>query len=108
MKRLRAGLAAAVAIGCILPIAAQDVRVITGATLIGSTGSTPIADGVIVLEGGRMARVGPKAATTIPANATVIDARGKFVIPGLADMHNHVQSGSFRAQQNTNINLAVL
>ena len=30
----------------------------------------------------------------------MIDAKGRFVIPGLADMHNHVRSGSFRAQQN--------
>jgi imidazolonepropionase-like amidohydrolase len=108
MKRLHAGVVAAVAIGCVLPIAAQDVKVITGATLIGTAGSVPLADGAIVIEGGRIARVGPRSSITMPSNAAVIDARGKFVIAGLADMHNHLQSGSFRQQQNTTINLTVL
>jgi imidazolonepropionase-like amidohydrolase len=38
----------------------------------------------------------------------VVDARGKFVVPGLADMHNHVRSGSFRQAQNARTNLTVL
>jgi imidazolonepropionase-like amidohydrolase len=107
MRRLHAGIVVAVALGCVLPIAAQDVKVITGATLI-QAGTAPVADGVVVLEGGRITRVGPRSAVSVPPNAMVIDARGKYVIPGLADMHNHVQSGSFRVQQNPNINLTVL
>ncbi len=35
----------------------------------------------------------------------MIDGRGKFVIPGLADMHHHLQSGSTRSQQNLQSNL---
>ena len=31
----------------------------------------------------------------IPADARVIDARGKYLLPGLADMHNHLRSGTF-------------
>ncbi len=31
----------------------------------------------------------------IPSDARVIDARGKFLVPGLADMHNHLRSGTF-------------
>jgi imidazolonepropionase-like amidohydrolase len=52
------------------------------------------------MEGSRIIRVGPLATVTLPPNATLVDARGRFVIPGLADMHNHLRSGSFRAQQN--------
>jgi imidazolonepropionase-like amidohydrolase len=87
--------------------AASKLTAITGATVIGA-GAAPIADAVIVLDGSRIAAVGPRSTTVLPANATLIDARGKFVIPGIADMHNHVLSGSFRVQQNTSINLAVL
>ena len=75
------------------------MTVISGATVIG-VGSSPVPDGVVVFQGSRITRVGPAAGFSPPANATVIDGKGRFVIPGLADMHNHVRSGTFRAQQN--------
>ena len=81
------------------PTGGQTVTAISGATVLGAGGS-PIPNAVVVIEGSRITRVGPAATTAIPSNATVIDAKGRFVIPGLADMHNHVRSGSFRAQQN--------
>jgi hypothetical protein len=94
------------------PAASPGITAITGATVLSAgasgAGGSPIADAVIVIDGSRIARVGPRTTTPVPANATVIDARGKFVMPGLADMHNHLQSGSFRVQQNTTINLTVL
>jgi len=107
MKMLHAVLLAGLALGATVPAAAQEVKAITGATVIGGAGA-PIPDAVIIIEGTRIARVGPRATTTIPANATVIDARGKFVIPGLADMHNHLEDGSFSFQQNVKANLPVL
>jgi imidazolonepropionase-like amidohydrolase len=71
--------------------------VITGATLINPTG-TSIPNTVIVITGSRIVSVGqfpPKAGASAggPAGAEVLDARGKFVIPGLADMHNHLGVG---------------
>jgi len=41
----------------------------------------------------------------VPPSATVIDGRGKYVIPGLADMHHHLQSGSTRPQHDLRNNL---
>ena len=84
---------------CILLLAAPAMAqspaalAIVGSTLIDGT-SPPIPDAVIVIEAGRISRLGPRATTQVPPGATVIDARGKFVIPGLADMHNHLQNGS--------------
>jgi imidazolonepropionase-like amidohydrolase len=72
---------------------AQDIKAITGVTLIDGTGRAPIEDAVVVIEGDRIVQVGARAVTKGPAGARVIDARGKFVIPGLADMHNHLGSG---------------
>ncbi|HET9192292.1 MAG TPA: amidohydrolase family protein [Vicinamibacterales bacterium] len=66
--------------------------VITGATLIDPT-AAPVADAVIVIGGSRITQVGTAASVKPPAGADVIDARGKFVIPGLADMHNHLGAG---------------
>jgi imidazolonepropionase-like amidohydrolase len=39
--------------------------------------------------GNRITYAGPATSATIPAGATVIDGRGKFLIPGLWDMHVH-------------------
>lgn len=74
---------------------AQEVRAITGATLIDGVGRAPIKNAVIVIEGTRIKQAGAANKTKIPSGAQVIDARGKFVIPGLADMHNHLGDGYF-------------
>jgi imidazolonepropionase-like amidohydrolase len=86
---------------------AQDTQTtaISGATLIDGTSRAPLKDAVIVIDGPRIARIGVRGAVAIPPGATVIDRPGAFVIPGLADMHNHLQSGSTRPQQNLRSNL---
>jgi imidazolonepropionase-like amidohydrolase len=77
-------------------IHAQDTRIqaITGVTLIDGTARPPVKDAVIVIDGPRISQVGVRGAVSIPAGATLIDGQEKFVIPGLADMHNHLLSGS--------------
>jgi len=72
---------------------AQGVKVITGVTVIDGTAREPIKDAVIVIDGSRIREVGPARTITLPSGATTIDAQGKFVIPGLADMHNHHLTG---------------
>jgi imidazolonepropionase-like amidohydrolase len=74
---------------------APKLKVIAGATLIDGTGRPPIKAAVIVIEGTRIRHVGPRTKTRIPAGAQIIEAHGKFVIPGLADMHNHLSEGTF-------------
>jgi len=56
---------------------------IEGGTLIDGNGAAPVADSVIVIQGNRIAAVGRKGQVTVPANARVINAAGKFVLPGL-------------------------
>ena len=63
---------------------------ITGATLIDGTGRPPLANATVVIDGDRIARVGPTAEGPPPDGAEIIDGRGRFVIPGLTDMHVHV------------------
>ena len=64
---------------------------ITGATLEDSTGAPAIADSVIVIKDGLIAAAGPRSAVKIPKGATVLDATGKYAIPGLWDMHAHYE-----------------
>ena len=73
----------------------QNVVVISGATVIDSTYHDPIGDAVIVIEGNRIKQVGAKNRIKPPKNAQMIDSHGKFVIPGLADMHQHLGNGYF-------------
>jgi len=74
--------------------ALSSTKVITGATIINGAGR-PVKDAVILIEGTRITHVGTRSSTKIPRGAERIDARGKYVIPGLADMHNHLDDGTF-------------
>jgi imidazolonepropionase-like amidohydrolase len=64
---------------------------IIGATLEDSTGAPPIPDSVILIEDGVIKAAGPRAAVHIPHGAQILDAAGKFAIPGLWDMHAHYE-----------------
>ena len=69
--------------------AQQPLTVISGGTLIDGRGGAPLRDAVIVIAGNRIQAVGPRSAVQAPAGATLIDAAGKFVVPGLFDTHVH-------------------
>ena len=66
-----------------------EVVVIKGATIIDGTGSGPQKGWIIVLGDGRIQDVGPASQVRRPDGARVIDADGKFIIPGLTDAHVH-------------------
>ncbi len=44
----------------------------------------------VLVEDERIMEVGPSTDVTIPANATVINGEGKYLMPGLAEMHGHI------------------
>lgn len=48
-----------------------------------------LAHQTVLVQGDRIVAVGPTAALTYPADTTQIDGRGKFLLPGLAEMHGH-------------------
>jgi Amidohydrolase family len=62
---------------------------LTHATVIDISTGTANRDQTIIVDGRRIAAVGPAATTPTPAHARVMDLRGRFVIPGLWDMHVH-------------------
>jgi len=62
-----------------------NVQAIKGATIL--TPEQTIANGVILIEDGKITAVG--AEVQIPADADVLDATGKYIIPGMIDAHCH-------------------
>jgi len=80
------------------PVSSQAVTAIVRATVIHPEFSADAAvspNNTIIIVGNRIRTVGPSATTPVPASATVIDAKGKWAIPGLVDSHVHFfQSGN--------------
>lgn len=68
----------------------QTPLAIAHANVFDAVAGKAVPGTTIVLEGNRIKAVGPDGKVGIPANAEIIDARGKSVIPGLWDMHVHI------------------
>jgi imidazolonepropionase-like amidohydrolase len=75
------------------PAAAQTTA-ITHVTVLPMDADRALPDQTVVIDGGRIAALGPAAATPVPRGATVVDGRGKFLIPGLFDTHIHLRPQS--------------
>src|SRR5215510_4128578 len=63
---------------------------VVGARVLDETGRGWLEPTTISIEGDRIVGLGPSPTTPVPTGARSIDGRGKFVIPGLVDMHVHV------------------
>ena len=74
------------------PLAITDVTVIDGTGRPASPGMT------VIVQSGRITRI-ERAGASVPAGAQVIDGRGKFLIPGLIDVHVHLRGGGSRASE---------
>ena len=68
------------------PLLLDNVRILDG------TGTAPIENGRIVLQGDRITAVGAAAAVAAPATAELIGLAGKTVVPGLIDLHFHIEN----------------
>ncbi len=68
---------------------------ITHVTVVDTTGGPARPDMTVVVEGNRITQVAPAAGARIPKNARKIDGAGKFLIPGLWDMHIHTFFGDW-------------
>jgi imidazolonepropionase-like amidohydrolase len=71
------------------PGAAPPPMALVGATLVDGTGSPPVPDAVVIMRGGRVECAGARGACPVPLDAHRVDAKGKWIIPGLIDAHVH-------------------
>ena len=71
------------------PAVAQGTLAITHVSVIDARDSTPRVDQTVVIRGTRIVSVGDARAIRTPPGARIVNGRGKFLIPGLWDMHVH-------------------
>src|SRR4051812_35545739 len=82
---------AAAALICIrLSAQAAPSVALVGATVIDGTGGAAIADGVVLIAGGRITAIGPRARVSIPSGTTEINTRGRWIVPGFIDTNVHL------------------
>jgi imidazolonepropionase-like amidohydrolase len=62
---------------------------IVGATIVGAKDFAVITDAVVLIENGRIAKAGERSEVELPKGVKIIDAKGKTLLPGLFDTHQH-------------------
>jgi imidazolonepropionase-like amidohydrolase len=65
----------------------------TNVTVIPMDRAGALADQTVVVRGERIAAIGPSSKVEVPGDATRIDGRGKFLMPGMSEMHAHIPGG---------------
>ncbi|WOJ92196.1 amidohydrolase family protein [Congregibacter variabilis] len=68
---------------------ATAVTAMVGGTVVNVDGGAALDDAVILIDGERITAMGSRADVSIPADAQLIDVSGKWLIPGLMNMHVH-------------------
>jgi imidazolonepropionase-like amidohydrolase len=75
----------------------QKPLVFVHVTVIDATGVPAMPDMTVTIIGNQITAIGKTGIVSVPAEAEVVEAAGKFLIPGLCDMHvhlfNHVREG---------------
>jgi Amidohydrolase family len=82
--------------------------VLTHVTVIDMTGAAPKPEMTVVITGNRIKAIGRSSEISLPENARVVDASGKFLIPGLWDMHAHTVYDSAKDTETTFFPLLVV
>jgi imidazolonepropionase-like amidohydrolase len=67
-----------------------EVKVLQNFTLIDGKGGAPVPNAAMVIDNGRIKYAGPKSGLKAPAGAETIDLTGKFVMPGITNLHGHL------------------
>jgi len=76
-------------------VAQEPVLAIIHVNLIDATGAPNQADMTVLVQGKQILQIGKSGETPVPKAAKVVDGRGKYLIPGLWDMHVHEIFGAW-------------
>src|SRR5690606_30613105 len=95
--------AASILTACQGVVSQEGSIVITNTTLIDGTGAPARERVNILIREGLVASITPVEEATVPEGATVIDGAGKYVIPGLSDMHVHFGTGGMMPEDSLTV-----
>src|SRR5512144_2815062 len=93
-KRVLALLFAAAAVAAAAAAVAEEPGkklALVGGMLLDGYDAPPVHRAAILIEGDRIVAAGPASEIAIPADAEVVDTRGRTMLPGLIDTHVHLQ-----------------
>jgi len=75
------------------PATGAPVVAFIGVSVLPLDSDRVLEDQTVVVRGDRIESMGPAASTPVPAGSTQIDGRGRYLMPGLVDMHIHLLPG---------------
>ena len=81
--------------GSVPPSGSPDAVALVDVDVIAMDGERVIRHQTVVVENGLIAALGDAADVEVPAGATRIKASGQFLIPGLCDMHAHLEGDAW-------------
>ena len=67
-----------------------EIKALTASLLIDGTGGTPVKEGVVIVEGDKITKVGSSDAVQIPSGAKKVDLGARTLMPGMIDAHAHI------------------
>jgi imidazolonepropionase-like amidohydrolase len=90
----RLPIAVLVFVAALAPVRSQSARpiVLDAARIVDGTGAPPIRAGRIVIHGDRITQVGTAASVAVPSGAEHVDLGDRTVLPGLIDLHFHIEA----------------
>ncbi len=91
-----------------------ETKVLKNFTLIDGVGKAPVSNAAIVIVDGKITAAGPQASIKAPAGAETIDLAGKYIMPGIINLHGHLgnvvgltQDPKFYTRENLEKNLKI-
>jgi hypothetical protein len=69
---------------------AQDLKVFVNVSVIQMNDESILAEQTVIVKDGRIWKMGPSKKLKAPKKAQIIDGKGKFLVPGLTEMHAHI------------------
>ncbi len=76
------------------PVPERQTLAFIGVNVVPMDSERVLENQTVIVRDGRIAAVGPSAEVSVPEGAVRIDAQGKYLMPGLAEMHGHLPGGN--------------
>src|SRR5690348_13247576 len=91
-----------------LPRHAPTIYAFTNVSVLAMDAERLVADQTVIVRDDRIEIVGPSARVDVPASAVRIDGRGKYLMPGLAEMHAHIMAAGAQGNAGEALNKDIL